>query len=120
MSRALNISAKVKHRKMAMLHIAQEGVCCHCGHLMISPAQARTERGSAPPRPNDPTLEHVTPRAVGGKNANGNLLLAHRRCNDARGVKPLSYAAHRMHEQVLAWLFVHQQSEFRLLDGVRQ
>jgi len=101
---------------MAILHRAQDGLCCHCEGKMADPDLARLERGGGPPGPDDPTIEHVTPRGRGGRNAVTNLLLAHCRCNAARGVRPLSYRAHRMHERVRAWLFVHVQADGSILE----
>jgi 5-methylcytosine-specific restriction endonuclease McrA len=51
------------------LHRAQDGMCGLCGGEIVSPHMG--------------TLDHVIPRALGGRNLN-NLLLAHERCNNAK------------------------------------
>lgn len=54
----------------ARLYEAQNGLCGICGFGM-GPCQAQT-------------IDHVVPRARGGKNA-GNVLLAHSDCNSRKG-----------------------------------
>ena len=46
--------------------------CCHCG------------------RPGARSVEHVTPRAMRGTDAIGNLLPAHLACNLRRGTRPMA------------------------------
>lgn len=54
-----------------------QGSCCYlCGRKMVL--------GKQPTSALAVTLDHVTPRALGGKSS-GNLLLSHRRCNQAKG-----------------------------------
>lgn len=38
------------------------------------------------------TLEHILPRALGGKNNHENLAISHKRCNVERGHKPTDRA----------------------------
>ena len=61
----------------------QKGLCFHCGEPM---ARHPYRKKSAP---NGWTREHVIPRGNGGKDDN-NVVLAHNKCNGARGIKPLS------------------------------
>jgi 5-methylcytosine-specific restriction endonuclease McrA len=55
------------------LYRAQEGKCGLCGGEIFDP------RGA--------TLDHVIPRALGGRNFE-NLLLAHKRCNNLKADRP--------------------------------
>lgn len=55
------------------LYRAQDGMCGLCGGEIYDPREG--------------TLDHVIPRALGGRNA-GNLLLAHGRCNNAKADRP--------------------------------
>lgn len=54
------------------LYEAQDGLCGLCGGEM---------------GPHDATIDHVVPRAHGGRNA-GNVLLAHSKCNEVKGSRP--------------------------------
>lgn len=61
---------------MAALWRAQNGRCFHCGDPML--IRVRGNHGRRWSR------EHLVPRALGGAGA-GNVVLAHRACNAARG-----------------------------------
>lgn len=52
---------------------AQRGLCGICGALIYAASEG--------------TIDHVLPRALGGKNA-GNVVLAHARCNNAKAARP--------------------------------
>jgi hypothetical protein len=67
-------------RKRLRLFWAQHGRCAGCNDFMDPEA--------APPSPEYPTLDHVIPRSRGGTHEIGNLLLKHRRCNDAKADAP--------------------------------
>lgn len=65
-----------KARKRWLLIWAQEGRCAACGGMV---------RVDAPRLHQDePTLDHVIPKADGGPDALSNLLVKHRRCNERR------------------------------------
>lgn len=71
----LAISGQARSAQMQRLGGAQNWRCCHCG--------VRTNEAS---HPDDmPTREHIVPRALGGTDAESNLAMACRRCNNARG-----------------------------------
>lgn len=59
------------------LYLAQHGLCYLCGGPLASRRVVRKGQ------PNGATLEHVIPRAAGGRN-NGNRLLACASCNVAK------------------------------------
>lgn len=64
-----------RRRLMQRLAGAQNWRCCHCG--------VRTNEAT---RPEDqPTIEHVIPRALGGTNDEANLAMACADCNNKRG-----------------------------------
>jgi 5-methylcytosine-specific restriction endonuclease McrA len=52
-----------------LMEIAQGGLCFHCG---------KPVGGAA-------TDDHLIPRAYGGADVPGNVVLAHRRCNQLKG-----------------------------------
>jgi 5-methylcytosine-specific restriction endonuclease McrA len=58
---------------------AQNWRCCYCGGRMDGTATD----------PDAPTFEHVVPRSAGGGDEEGNLAIACRECNMARGSTPL-------------------------------
>lgn len=60
--------------------------CCYCG----------THFSDARPDPAEPTYDHVVPRAMGGGDADDNLVAACWRCNAARGTRD----AHEFYEHV--------------------
>ena len=64
-------------RKRKVLHAVQGGLCVLCGE----PLGKLTRAGS---------LDHLYPKAYGGKAAWGKVALAHARCNGARGSKALT------------------------------
>lgn len=55
------------------LFAAQDGLCALCGRPM----------GAA-----NRSVDHVIPKALGGRNCVGNLLIAHSPCNGAKGDRP--------------------------------
>ena len=62
----------------------RDGWVCHlCG----DPIDPSAKGG------HQPTIDHLIPRSEGGSNAQENLKLAHRRCNQRRGNAPLLEAA---------------------------
>jgi 5-methylcytosine-specific restriction endonuclease McrA len=59
---------------------ARDGGCCaYCG------ISVRTRRRGLHGAPDLATLDHVTPRAMGGPTVAENLVLACQACNNARG-----------------------------------
>lgn len=62
----------------------QQGLCHICGKLMT----LQRKRGTKIPS-DFATFDHLNPRSNGGTAYYTNLKLAHRRCNNARGSKPL-------------------------------
>lgn len=66
----------------ARLYVAQKGRCFHCA-AMMEPYPSRTP-GTGALAANGWTREHVIPLSAGGINV-GNVVLAHRPCNTARG-----------------------------------
>jgi 5-methylcytosine-specific restriction endonuclease McrA len=60
----------------------QKGLCWICGEKMaISPGAYNS--------PKFATFDHLVPKAHGGKNAQENLKLAHRKCNMDRADLPV-------------------------------
>ena len=79
---ALEQHDKAKHRIGRGLHrfaVAHERTCYWCGEEV--PLNVPRDD------PRAPTREHLTPKALNGKNATVNLVLAHRRCNHLRQYK---------------------------------
>lgn len=72
------------YRKLQMkrtaLFKAQGGRCFWCQQPMVL--------GGRQNRPEFATLDHVIPKAHGGRNTWQNLVCACRRCNSTRGTKP--------------------------------
>lgn len=66
-----------KYRRRWALMWAQAGQCAACDKLM--------DPDGDPLGPDYPTLDHVYSFSRGGAHAVANLLLKHRRCNEARG-----------------------------------
>lgn len=54
-------------------------VCQLCGEPVDPAVDPRTRWGA--------TLDHITPRSLGGSHDSSNLRLAHRRCNSVRGAR---------------------------------
>lgn len=59
----------------------QRGLCFHCGHPMTDPL---TQRERHRKRPDAATIDHVLPRALGGREAWYNEVAACRACNAAK------------------------------------
>lgn len=70
-------NAKKRRKKLRMFE-AQRGLCWLCGGLMRLDVDLATHPDAA-------TFDHVIPRAHNGTGRQNNLLLAHKRCNAARG-----------------------------------
>lgn len=99
----------LKHRKAWALYQAQGGICAHCFQRMISPDLARQAEAAFPGgHPDAPSLDRVLPGCRGGTYAVANLLLAHKRCNEARGSSRLGKRTRDLHARVLQWLREHQ------------
>ncbi len=65
---------------------AQQGLCFHCGELMlVSPSHARPLSGRRWSPGRRWSREHVYPRSGRGANMLNNIVLAHQDCNSARG-----------------------------------
>lgn len=56
---------------------AQNWKCCFCGCYMIE----------TPGKKNSVTVEHVTPKSLGGSDTEENLVASCHRCNNSRGTK---------------------------------
>lgn len=80
----MNIRKRARRRSIReTLRKYQGNRCCWCGGPMI-PVTGKTDR-----RWNVETLEHLKPLSMGGKDEIANMALAHYRCNQERGLKPL-------------------------------
>lgn len=77
------LAGKDKRVKRWMLIWAQHGLC-PCGDLVSVEVDTF--------HPLFPSLDHIRPWAHGGGNGIDNLIVKHRRCNDARRAKPASQA----------------------------
>ncbi|MYL99591.1 hypothetical protein GR702_17660 [Novosphingobium sp. FGD1] len=77
MRRSAKRKARLRRDRVALLRQAQRKRCGSCGGR-VPPVGARCSAA------NRPTLDHVVPRAAGGANAIGNLLMMHHRCNHAK------------------------------------
>jgi 5-methylcytosine-specific restriction endonuclease McrA len=67
-----------KHAVRELLWQAQGGVCACCDRRLVS-------RYRYPRSGDHDTLEHVQPRAFGGEDKLGNLVLLTRKCNMRKG-----------------------------------
>lgn len=63
------------------LWVLQRRRCYLCQTRMPNPALPHPRNARAP------TIDHVRPRALGGSNLIGNLLLAHAACNHRKGCR---------------------------------
>lgn len=63
--------------------IEANGAFCHYCNRAV-----RLRVGRESNKPDDATLDHRVPRALGGGNADSNLLLACRKCNEAKEDRP--------------------------------
>lgn len=86
------------HRKSVvnLLSAAQGPICAIC--------QSELRKSEA-------TIDHVIPRADGGKDTLDNFLLAHEACNHARGCRPAGVEQTALHRQVLARLRLTPDSQ---------
>jgi 5-methylcytosine-specific restriction endonuclease McrA len=69
----MTMNASYKHRVLARLVAAQQGLCCYCRRPF-------TDEGDT-----CPTIEHKKARMDGGKDRVGNLAAACLHCNSHRG-----------------------------------
>lgn len=76
------------------LYTAQDGLCARCGLIMSQKAK--------PPR--RISVDHVVPKARGGLDLPGNLLLMHRKCNTEKGNRAPADAELALLEKVNATL----------------
>lgn len=65
-----------------LLWLAQSGLCFHC-HKPMGIGPVRKIKGGG--YDNGWTKEHLVPRSKGGNGRAGNVVLAHLKCNTARG-----------------------------------
>ena len=75
-------AVRQKFNKKMTLWIAQQDNCWLCGEKMPKPVMGN---GALSHPPDYPTLDHVVPASQGGDRTYANLMLAHLRCNQARG-----------------------------------
>lgn len=80
--RARKMNGRKRAYLRGLLIRAQDGICAHCE----KPLPAEWEHRS----PDEPTLDHVQARSLGGSNDISNLLVKHRECNEAGGNRPPS------------------------------
>ncbi len=76
-----------KERREALrrqLFESQDGLCHLCGKPMT------LKRNGTSTSPSFATFDHIEPKSNGGRSHHTNLALAHRKCNNSRGSKPLS------------------------------
>lgn len=66
----------IRPEKRLAIHLRDGLACCYCG--------ATVEDGAIM------TLDHIRPRSKGGRNEASNLVTACKRCNSARGNRPLA------------------------------
>lgn len=109
------MSTRDRQARMRWLWRVQGGRCCHCWGGVINPddRQGRQSLHSD----SQPSLEHIVPRSQGGTNRLENLLLAHQRCNDRRGTRPLGRAALDMLQIVKQALREMREREQRRRDA---
>lgn len=75
--------------KLRLLFAIQAGLCCHCWKAMQPLDGTKND-------PMAPSLEHLQAKAHGGNDRIENLLAAHRKCNQERGLARLSARAKQM------------------------
>lgn len=98
--RAMSNGARKKYNKKMLMYRSQQGMCWLCGERMPEPILGHPAGNTAP---DYPTLDHVTPASQGGPKTYDNLMLAHRRCNEAR--------ADQAHVIAIRFDSVEQQSD---------
>lgn len=64
------------------VYLAQHGLCFHCQQPMLMASAQKKKSGQYNL---GWTREHVIPRSKGGKSNRNNIVLAHMKCNSARG-----------------------------------
>lgn len=72
--------AVLRRSELIVLYVLQDGRCYLCGGRMGVRTAANLDR------PDDATRDHVRPRRLRGKDV-GNLLAAHRSCNEAKAAR---------------------------------
>lgn len=77
----LNRPARDRRALRRKLFKKQRGLCHWCGTEMSMEKVASGKRQ----RPDYATFEHVQPKSLGGSDSRSNIVLAHAKCNHARG-----------------------------------
>ena len=106
------MGALIPTRTVHALAEAQNWRCCYCGVPMLSRHAGAEEThgvvGSGGrkwhrrmiARMHEVTAEHVVPRCDGGSDDAGNLVAAHRFCNEFRSNQPVDFALSRIRRMV--------------------
>ncbi len=68
--------------KIAKLIVKSKGICHLCGSPFVN---------------EQPTVDHLIPRGIGGKDSISNLAVAHRSCNMKRNREDIQFFKMRMH-----------------------
>lgn len=71
----------ISDTKRAAIYAANNFICAYCGKACTKSSKRGNRAGV--------TLDHVLAREIGGTNAATNLVVAHRRCNSAKGTMSL-------------------------------
>jgi 5-methylcytosine-specific restriction endonuclease McrA len=85
-----------RREAVRVLLLAQNYICAHCEDP-VDPTILHPHKES-------PTIEHVLPRSLGGRNNIENLLVKHQVCNEAAGARPPSPQDRRWQLIVRGWL----------------
>lgn len=71
-------SRNVREARKDTLRKMQDNQCCWCGKPMQNEREGKWDYE---------TFEHLTPVSQGGSNEMSNLALAHKKCNEERGIE---------------------------------
>lgn len=72
------------------------GLCAYCGMSLMSDDAVRRNDGRVPSGTSRMVVDHVVPRARGGKDAIGNLAPACSDCNCIKGSRSVEWLAARL------------------------
>jgi 5-methylcytosine-specific restriction endonuclease McrA len=75
----------VNHRKLKYHFDKQNGFCFYCGNTAI----LKAENDPSQPKKSHATIDHIIPRSTGGLDHRDNMVMACRKCNNRRGVRPV-------------------------------
>ena len=81
-------NSRIKSRIVAALRKQHGDTCFYCRGVMLFDLPEGMAENEFHQHPDRRTIEHITPVVRGGTYSDGNIVLAHRRCNQEVGNLP--------------------------------